>query len=358
MGSKRALSATKTRKGVTRHETYRLGELFSGAGGTALAAHKANYKDNRFSHVWVNDNNKDACETLKRNIPIAPENVRCCDIQDLDMGSLPDIDGLVFGFPCNDFSIVGDRDGISGNYGGLYRWGIHCLEVKQPLFFVAENVSGLVSSNNDLDVILEAMKSTGYRVFPKIYRFEEYGVPQARHRIIIVGFRSDLSIDHFVHPRPTTKNNPKTCREALAGIKPATPNNELTRQSDRVVERLKHIRPGENAFTASLPKHLKLVLNSNATISQIYRRLKPDAPSYTVTGSGGGGTHLYHWKEHRALTNRERARLQTFPDGYVFWGGKESVRKQIGMAVPPRGAKPIFRAVLKTLHDNEVPCQC
>ena len=85
-----------------------------------------------------------------------------------------------------------------------------------------------------------------------------------------------------------------------------------------------------------------------AKISQIYRRLDPNKPSYTVTGSGGGGTHVYHWKENRALTNRERARLQTFPDNFIFEGSKESVRKQIGMAVPVEGAKIIFNAILKT----------
>ena len=85
-----------------------------------------------------------------------------------------------------------------------------------------------------------------------------------------------------------------------------------------------------------------------ARISQIYKRLDPTKPAYTVTGSGGGGTHIYHWSEPRALTNRERARLQTFPDTYVFEGSKESVRKQIGMAVPPKGAKIIFEAILKT----------
>jgi len=76
--------------------------------------------------------------------------------------------------------------------------------------------------------------------------------------------------------------------------------------------------------------------------------LDPNKPSYTVTGSGGGGTHVYHWKENRALTNRERARLQTFPDNFIFEGSKESVRKQIGMAVPVKGAKIIFEAILKT----------
>ena len=85
-----------------------------------------------------------------------------------------------------------------------------------------------------------------------------------------------------------------------------------------------------------------------ARISQIYKRLDPDKPAYTVTGSGGGGTHIYHWSDPRALTNRERARLQTFPDEFIFEGSKESVRKQIGMAVPCEGARIIFEAILKT----------
>ena len=130
------------------------------------------------------------------------------------------------------------------------------------------------------------------------------------------------------------------------------PNNEMPKQSSIVVERLKHIRPGQNAFTANLPEHLRLKVKG-AKISQIYKRLDPNKVAYTVTGSGGGGTHIYHWSENRALTNRERARLQTFPDSYVFQGSKESVRKQIGMAVPCQGAKIIFEAVLKTFAGIE-----
>ena len=108
-----------------------------------------------------------------------------------------------------------------------------------------------------------------------------------------------------------------------------------------------YIKPGENAFTADLPEELQLKVKG-AKISQIYKRLDPDKPAYTVTGSGGGGTHMYHYSEPRALTNRERARLQTFPDNYIFEGSKESVRKQIGMAVPAKGAKIIFEAILRT----------
>ena len=156
------------------------------------------------------------------------------------------------------------------------------------------------------------------------------------------------------------KNKNNTCKYALE-IPPIPKNafnNELTQQSKTVTERLKHIKPGENAFTANLPKELQLNVKG-AKISQIYKRLDPNKPAYTVTGSGGGGTHIYHYSEPRALTNRERARLQTFPDTYEFLGSKESVRKQIGMAVPPRGAKIIFEAILNTfagIKYKTVPC--
>lgn len=101
-----------------------------------------------------------------------------------------------------------------------------------------------------------------------------------------------------------------TCRNAIEN--PPIPenayNNELTRQSETVVRRLQHILPGQNAFTADLPEDLRLNI-TGAKISQIYKRLDPTKPSYTVTGSGGGGTHIYHWEEPRALTNRERAKV-------------------------------------------------
>lgn len=321
----------------------------------ALGVQRAEVGGSGFVHAWATDKDADACRTLESNFSMPEGGVICSPVEELDFAGMPPIDGLVFGFPCNDFSVVGDRHGISGRYGGLYRWGVKALRVFKPAFFVAENVGGLKSSggNKDFGIILSALRRAGYSTFPHTYRFEEYGIPQTRHRMIIAGFRRDLGIK-FSHPEPDD-GQPTTCSEALAEIPPDAPNHELTKQSERVVERLKHIRPGENAFTAKLPEHLKLRLKSGATISQIYRRLRPDAPAYTVTGSGGGGTHVYHWKENRALTNRERARLQTFPDSFVFAGGKESVRRQIGMAVPPRGAEVVFRAVLRTLLDNNIP---
>ena len=335
---------------------YKLGELFVGAGGMAFGAHKAKVETNGFMTVWANDNNQDACNTLVKNLPILEEQAYCCSVSDLDFPSLSKIDGLCFGFPCNDFSVVGNRKGISGQFGGLYKWGVKALECHQPSFFVAENVGGLSSSGEkkDIQIIFSALKNAGYDIFPNVYKFEQYGVPQNRHRMIIVGFHKSLNIN-FIHPDGEYQT--VTAQEALQGISDDAPNHEWTKQSKVVVERLKHIKQGENAFTADLPEHLKLNLKSKATISQIYKRLKADEPAYTVTGSGGGGTHIYHWSENRALTNRERARIQSFPDTFIFAGGKESVRRQIGMAVPPKGAQIIFTQVLKTLLDHGIqPC--
>jgi DNA (cytosine-5)-methyltransferase 1 len=232
----------------------------------------------------------------------------------------------------------------------LYSYGIKALKKFRPIWFLAENVGGLRNANDGktFSKILADMFAAGYSVYPHLYKFEEYGVPQARHRIIIIGIRKDQNVVYKVPSTGLYQKELQTCREAIENppIPKNAMNNELTKQSKDVIERLKYIKPGENAFTASIPEELQLNVNG-AKISQIYRRLDPNKPAYTITGSGGGGTHVYHWEEARALTNRERARLQTFPDDFVFAGTKESVRKQIGMAVPVKGVKIIFEALLK-----------
>lgn len=353
----------------TMQTTFRLGELFCGPGGIALGAKTAHVEnaDAKYSisHAWATDYDKDTCETYRTNIcPESKNSVVHADIRKLEIERLEKIstiDALAFGFPCNDFSIVGEQKGIDGVFGPLYQYGINVLDHFNPSWFLAENVGGLRNSNdgNAFQTILNKMNEAGkfgYEVVPHLYKFEKYGVPQARHRIIIVGIRKDLKIKFRVPSPAIYKDVDNTCRTAIEvpPIPKDAPNNELTNQSTAVVERLKFIKPGENAFTADLPEHLQLNVKG-AKISQIYKRLDPTKPSYTVTGSGGGGTHVYHWEEPRALTNRERARLQTFPDDFVFCGSKESQRKQIGMAVPPRGAHVIFEAILKSFAGIEYP---
>lgn len=341
---------------------FRLGELFCGPGGIAKGATTANINNREWgiTHQWANDYDQDTCNTYTHNIcPNLPESVICGDIRQLDFNSLyqvGDIDALAFGFPCNDFSIVGEQKGFDGKFGPLYTYGIKVLQDKKPQWFLAENVGGLQSANEGraMQTIFNAMRNAGYRIYPNLYKFEKYGVPQARHRIIIIGIRNDLPFDFKVPSTELYANIDVSCQNAIENppIPENAANNERTVQSALVVERLNHILPGQNAFNANLPEHLRLNVRG-ARMSQIYKRLDPVLPSYTITGSGGGGTHVYHWSEPRALTNRERARLQTFPDNYVFKGSKESVRKQIGMAVPVKGAKIIFEAVLKTFAGIE-----
>ena len=340
---------------------FRLGELFSGPGGIALGAElsMAENSGSRFDirHAWAVDKDRDSCQTYQANIcSTAPESVICADVRSLDFSNLDPIDAFAFGFPCNDFSVVGEHKGIDGEFGPLFSYGVKALRHFKPMWFLAENVAGLQSANAGVTfpMILEELRSSGYRITPHLYHFEDYGVPQSRHRIIIVGIRSDLDVD-FRIPRPIP-GEPQTCRDAIENpyILPGAPNHDFTKQAPQVIERLKHIKPGQNAFNADLPEKLRLNVK-NAKLSQIYKRLDPSKPAYTITGSGGGGTHVYHWSEDRALTNRERARLQTFPDSFVFRGQKESVRKQIGMALPPAGAKAVIQAVLNSFAGISYP---
>ena len=370
-----------------------IGELFCGPGGLASGAFEARISNGEYEweieHSWANDMSDDACRSFALNFCRTSDlneaqSVVCEDVRNLaedDFASLEEIavrkaeslgrdsssrpfnlvDVIAFGFPCNDFSIVGEHKGFDGNYGPLYTYGVGVLNKFRPQAFVAENVGGMASANNGsaLKAIINDLSKAGngYRLTAHKYRFENYGVPQKRHRIIIVGIDKKAHPNlRFLVPYPTHEI-PVTAGEALKGLTAGDEsfhNNELTAQSKQVVERLMHTESGENAWTADLPPHLKLNVKG-ARLSQIYKRLRKDEPSYTITGSGGGGTHVYHWSEPRALTNRERARLQTFRDSFIFVGSKENVRKQIGMAVPRHGAKLIFEALLMTLAGIKYP---
>ena len=335
---------------------FRLGELFCGPGGIGYAAKTASISNQEYKiiHAWANDYDRDTCNTYIENVSNNKESVICKDIRKLNYNKLEEISGidaLAFGFPCNDFSVIGEQKGMDGVYGPLYSYGIKALKKFKPLWFLAENVGGLRNANDGkaFSTILQEMHKVGYSVFPHLYKFEEYGVPQSRHRIIIIGVRKDQNVIYKIPSIELYQSKRRTCKDAIENppIRENAYNNEFTKQSADVIARLKYIKPGENAFTADIPEKYQLNI-TGAKISQIYRRLDPNKPAYTITGSGGGGTHVYHWKENRALTNRERARLQTFPDNFVFIGQKESVRKQIGMAVPVDGVRIIFEAILKT----------
>ncbi len=332
--------------------TFKLGELFCGPGGLAYGAIHSKSDDGEFcvTHAWSTDYDKDSCDTYIHNIcPSSPETVICQDVRNLDINSLSPIDAFAYGFPCNSFSNVGEHQGLSNEkFGQLYWYGVEVLRKFRPKWFIAENVSGIRSAgNNDFKVILNDLKESGYNLTVHLYKAEDYGIPQTRHRVIIVGIRDDIKVTYRVPDPKMFSHIDNTVGNALSHISENAPNNEVRKISHNIVERLSFIKPGQNIWQAEneLPEHLKI--RTKTKISQIYRKLDPNKPSYTITASGGGGTFGYHW-ENRELTNRERARIQTFPDNYAFTGTYSSVRKQIGMAVPCELSKIVVTAILNS----------
>lgn len=344
-------------------KVFRLGELYCGPGGLAYGALKSHSNDGKYSisHAWANDYDKDTCETYRKNIcPDSPESVYCIDVRDLDIKALGPIDAFAYGFPCNSFSNVGEHQGLANEkFGQLYWYGIEVLREHNPEWFIAENVSGIRSAGSgDFQTILKDMRESGYELTPNLYKAEEYGVPQTRHRVIIVGIRKDIDVQFHVPDPAQYKKDDITSKTALSDIPEEAPNNEMRKLQEKVVRRLSFIRPGENVWQAEkrlgedFPEELRI--KTKTKISQIYRKLNPEKPAYTVTGSGGGGTFMYHWSD-RELTNRERARIQTFPDDFEFIGNYSSVRKQIGMAVPCRLSEIVVTAILNSFAGIEYP---
>lgn len=331
---------------------FKLGELFCGPGGLACGAFSASSDDGQFAvrHAWATDYDRDSCSTYIKNLCTDnPDSVLCQDVRTLDINSLSDIDAFAYGFPCNSFSNVGEHKGLANEkFGKLYWYGVEMLRKFKPKWFIAENVSGLKSAgNNDFQTILRDLKESSYNLTVHQYHAEDYGIPQRRHRIIIVGIRSDLDVEFEVPDPSEFAHIDNSAEAALRDIPLSAPNNQIRKMSDKIRERLSYIEPGQNIWQAEerIPSHLRI--KTKTKISQIYRKLHPKKPSYTITASGGGGTFGYHW-DNRELTNRERARLQTFPDDYEFIGNYSSVRKQIGMAVPCKLSQIIVTAILNS----------
>lgn len=343
---------------------YKLGELFCGPGGFAMGAENTN----KFKHIWAIDKDPDTIDTFKANHPDCRSIVMDANkLTKKFVESLENINGFIFGFPCNDFSNAGKKKGFAGEYGGLYKKAVFVLKhlKKKPEFFVAENVSNIATSNDseknqekesykNFKKIMVDLAGCGYSIYADIFNFMDYSVPQSRKRIILFGIRKDLfKKKNYIKPNPTTSKKYITCKEALDEMykenkKNTLSNNELSSHRDHIISRLKKTNPGQNVWDIGELPNVK-----SARMSNIYKKLDPTKPAYTVTGSGGGGTYMYHYAEDRALTNRERATLQTFPFNYIFKGNKNSVRKQIGMAVPIKAAEIIMNNVYQTLKTKK-----
>lgn len=316
--------------------------LFSGCGGMDLGFEKEG-----FEVVWALDNDYHACQTFRKNFG---DKIVNRDIIEVDFSTVPDCEVILGGFPCQDFSVIWRRPGIHGLRGDLYRHFVRAVISKRPKAFVAENVKGLLSANSRkaFSQIVSDFRKVGYRVSAHVYNFAEYGVPQFRERLIIVGIRNDIEFE-FEAPKPT--HGPglkpfKTSGQALLGVGKVKHNNEKMKIAKKTKQMLKIIPPGGNF--SDVPKSSPYYVKG--LISHVYRRLDKNKPAYTIIAAGGGGTWSYHFSEPRPLTNRERARLQTFPDDFEFIGSISDVRKQIGNSVPTEGVRPVARELKKILE--------
>lgn len=324
--------------------------LFSGCGGLDLGFHMEGY-----TTVWANDNSEWAVETFRKNIGNVVVLGDITDISPYEDNSIPDCDLILGGFPCQDFSVIWKQPGLNGKRGNLYRHFLEFVDAKRPKAFVAENVRGLLTANKRkaIEKIISDLEGIepGYVIKPRLYNFADYGVPQFRERVLIVGIRQDTGF-FFRHPKPT--HGPRagkpyvTAGQALELVETIPYNNEHMKSTEKTRRMLEMIPEGGNF--SDVPKDHPLYVKG--MISHVYRRIKRDAPAKTIIAAGGGGTWGYHFPEPRPLTNRERARLQSFPDDFIFFGSISEVRRQIGNAVPPVGVIALARQ-LKPLFTGE-----
>lgn len=312
--------------------------LFSGCGGLDLG-----FAQEGFNVIWANDFDHWACETYKRNLG---NHIVECDITKMDIKKIPKADIILGGFPCQDFSVLWKRGGINTDRGNLYQYFVNIVKNVEPKMFIAENVKGLLSANGGRAVeriAADFAKAGKYGFDVEVWpiNFANYGAPQLRERVLIIGVNKKYG-KRFVLPKPT--HNEKTwisAEEALKGVGAVIHNNEHQNISPKTRQMLELIPAGGN-FT-SIPRSHPLYVKG--MISHVYRRLHPQKPSTTIIAGGGGGTWGYHYKEHRPLTNRERARLFGYPDNFIFEGSITEVRRQIGNSVTPSGIRLIAKAV-------------
>lgn len=315
--------------------------LFSGAGGLDLGLIQAGH-----TVVWANDIDRDSCETYRNNIG---NHVVCKDIFGVPLSKIPGGDVVVGGFPCQGFSMANLLRTVSDDRNKLYRQFLRIVRDKQPRYFLAENVRGILSlgGGSVIKTIVSDFTKTGYRVEYKCFNAANYGVPQARLRVVIAGTRKDLpEAQDFVFPNPThSKASP--CNVHM-------PDGFLPWVT--ISEALKGIpEPDESC---RLPNHIcsrYKVTNRNFTG---HRRTDPDKPSPTILARGngkGGVCAIQHPQNHRRVSVRESAIIQTFPLDFEFTGAMNSCYRQVGNAVPVLFARHLGMA-LRAVEAKCVKC--
>ncbi|MDR1085340.1 MAG: DNA cytosine methyltransferase [Deltaproteobacteria bacterium] len=301
--------------------------LFSGCGGMDLGFVGGfdflcrRYEKTDFNIIWANEINPAAYETYRSNIG---NHIIVGDINE-EIANIPEhADVVIGGFPCQDISINGKMLGISGKRSGLYTAIVEAVRKLTPQVFVAENVGGLLLKQNEasLKKILEDFSSLGYEVSCQPYHAEDYGVPQSRERVFLVGTKAGKP--KFTPPTIVTAT-PITAKEAIGDLEAVAKDKEFS--------------------------HIWSLANVSG--EQGNRRLLADRPGYTIRSECHGNIQ-FHYSLPRRISMREAARIQSFPDTFRFPGKLRETERQIGNAVPPALAWHVARAVEPLIERESV----
>ena len=291
----------------------RVVSLFSGAGGLDLGFKMAGH-----DVVWANDLYEDAVHTYQKNIG---DHIILEDVRNISADEIPDCDIVIGGFPCQGFSVANTKRHIGDERNELYKQLIRVIEDKRPKFFLAENVKGLTNLGKGevFKMILSDFEHLGYEVLYKILNAADYGVPQTRLRVIIVGVRRDIDWE-YEFPKATHSQDGRDGLPAWVNVSDA----------------LKGLPDPDSENNIPNHTYSKYKLNINGYIG--HRLLDPDKPAPTVTARGdnrGGVVILPHPNGQRRMSCRELASVQSFPVDYEFSGNNSSIYRQIGNDVPP-----------------------
>lgn len=336
---------------MPKKKKFKILSLFAGAGGLDLGFEKAG-----FEIVYANEYDKSIWETYEKN-HTTPLDHR--DIRKIDSSELPDCDGIIGGPPCQSWSEAGSLKGINDSRGQLFYDFIRILKDKKPKFFVAENVSGMLSKRHQeaVDNFIKLFEEAGYEMHIQLLNANDYNVPQDRLRVFYVGFRKDLKVD-FKFPEPFSHK--PTLKDTIYDLK------------DNAIPTLEKNKTNGNK--CKFPNH-EYMTGSFSTIYMSRNRVRSwDEPSFTIQAGGRhaplhpqapkmiqieknkrifepGKENLY-----RRLSVRECARIQTFPDDFIFYyNDVTTAYKMIGNAVPVNLAKAVAEQIKNSLEglDNE-----
>lgn len=312
--------------------------LFSGSGGLDLGF----IATGKFEVVYANDFNQKACETYAHNIG---DHVVHDDIARLT--DLPQADVIVGGPPCQGFSTANPARSFDDPRNQLFKEYARIIAQVKPKMFLMENVAGMLSMQKGkvFELIKKELSNCGYTLYDKLMNAKDYGVPQSRRRIIVIGVRNDLP-QPFEFPEPThSVEDYVTVGEALIDrpIKQENPNHKIGKLTALNLKRIQYIPEGGSM------KDCPPELQNNSDLNRSMRRLSRTKVSHTIVHNNCD--HYYHPTEPRRITIREMARIQGYDDSYVFMGSKSEQSRQVGNSVPVYMAKALASKIYKQLKE-------